>query len=140
MPITQGIANQAKADFLAGVHLSTDTYKIALFTSAATIGPTTATYSSTNEVANGNGYTTGGATLSGFTAALVSTTGVLDFTTDPTWTTSSITARGFMIYNTSKSNKVLYVGDFGADVTSTNDTFTVTFPVADASNGLIRIA
>lgn len=140
MAITQGIANQAKADFLAGIHLAADTYKIALFTSAATIGPTTATYASTNEVANGNGYTTGGATLSGFAAALVGTTGVLDFAVDPTWPASSITARGFMIYNSSKSNKVLYVGDFGADITSTNDTFTVTFPAADASNGLVRIA
>lgn len=140
MALTQGIANQAKADFLGGVHLSTDVYKIALMTSSATFGPTTATYSSTGEVANGNGYTTGGATLSGFSATLSGTTGVLDFTTDPTWPTSSITARGFVIYNSSKSNKILYVGDFGSDVTSTNDTFTVTFPVADGTTGLIRVA
>lgn len=140
MALTQGIANQAKADFLAGVHLSTDTYKIALMLSSATFGPTTPTYNSTGEVANGNGYTTGGATLSGFSATLVSTTGVLDWTTDPTWPAATITARGFVIYNSSKSNKILYVGDFGSDVTSTADTFTVTFPAADASNGLIRIA
>ena len=140
MALTQGICNQAKADFLGGVHLSTDTYKIALFVAAATYGPTTSVYSSVNEVANGNGYTTGGATLSGFAASLSGSTGVLDFTTDPTWPTSSITARGFVIYNSSKSNKTLYVGDFGGDVTSTNDTFTVTLPVADATTGLIRIA
>jgi len=139
MTITQGIANQAKADFLGGIHLSTDTYKIALYTSAATIGPTTSAYTATNEVV-GTGYTAGGATLVGFTASLSSTTGVLDFTTDPTWAASTITARGFMIYNSSKSNKVLYIGDFGADITSTADTFTVTFPVADATTGLIRIA
>lgn len=140
MALTQGICNQAKADFLAGVHLSTDTYKIALYPSTATYGPTTSTYSATGEVANGNGYTTGGATLSGFSASLSGTTGVLDFTVDPTWAASSITARGFVIYNSSKSNKTIFVGDFGTDVTSTNDTFTVQFPVADSSTGLIRIA
>jgi hypothetical protein len=139
MAITQGIANQAKADFLGGIHSSSDTYKIALYTSAAVIGPTTSTYTATGEV-SGTGYTAGGATLSGFNATLSGTTGVLDFTTDPTWPSSTITARGFMIYNSTESNKVLYIGDFGSDITSTADTFTVTFPVPDDTTGLIRIA
>jgi len=139
MAITQGIANQAKADFLGGIHSSADTYKIALYTSAAVIGPTTSTYTVTGE-ASGTGYTAGGAALSGFNATLSGTTGVLDFTTDPTWPSSTITARGFMIYNSTESNKVLYIGDFGSDITSTADTFTVTFPVPDDTTGLIRIA
>ena len=140
MALTQGITLQAKQDWLSGVHAAADTYKIALYTSSATYGPTTTTYSSTNEVANGNGYTTGGATLSGFNVTLDGTTAILDFTTDPTWAAATITARGFMIYNSSKSNKALFVGDFGSDVSSTNDTFTVSFPAPAASTGLIRIA
>jgi len=141
MAITAGITNQFKSDILAmAPHTAADTYKIALFPNSATIGPTDATYSSTGECANGNGYTTGGATLVGFTAALYTSTGTLDWTTDPSWVSSTITARGAWIYNSSRTNKAVCVLDFGLDVTSTNGTFTVTFPVAAAGTALIRIA
>jgi len=120
MAIVQSISNSYKAEILAGVHASTDTYKIALYTSAATLGATTTAYSATNEVV-GTGYTAGGNTLIGFTVSGTS----LDFTTDPVWATATITARGALVYNSSKSNKAVAVYDFGSDIASTNGDFTV---------------
>lgn len=140
MAITAAICNSFKQEILGGTHSSADTYKIALYPSTATLSKSTTAYSSTGECANGNGYTTGGATLTGFSVTLDTDTAILDFTTDPTWTTSTITARGALIYNSSKSDKAVAVLDFGADITSTSDTFTVTFPAAAAATGLIRIA
>lgn len=139
MAITAAICNSYKQEIMQGVHEAADVYKIALYTSAATLGATTATYSSTNEVANGSGYTTGGTTLSGFAVTLDTNTAVLDFTTDPTWPASTITARGALIYNSTQANKAVCVLDFGADVSSTADTFTVQFPAATAAAGLVRI-
>ena len=140
MAITAAITNSYKVELLSGIHLAADTYKIALFTSAATLSKSTTAYAATNEVANGNGYTTGGATLAGFTTALDTDTAVLDWTTDPTWPAATITARGALIYNSTRSNKAVAVLDFGADIASTNGTFTVTFPAATAAAGLVRIA
>lgn len=125
-------------EILQGVHLSTDTYKIALYTSAASLDHTTTAYSATNEV-SGTGYSAGGATLSGFAVNSSSKTAWLDFTSDPSWASATITARYALIYNSSQSDKAVAVIDFGADKTSTNGTFLITFPVADASNALIRI-
>ena len=138
MAITQAIPTSFKAEILQGIHDSADTYKIALYTSAATLGATTTAYSATNEVV-GTGYTIGGTTLSGFNVTTSGTTAILDFATDPSWANASITARGALIYNSSKSNKAVYVLDFGSDITSTNGTFAVTLPAPDATNGLIRI-
>lgn len=140
MAITAAICNSYKQEIMQGVHEAADTYKIALYTSAATLSASTTVYSSTNEVANGNGYTTGGATLTGFTVTIDTNTAVLDFTTDPTWPASTITARGALIYNSSQTNKAVCVLDFGADITSTADTFTVQFPAATAAAGLVRIS
>ncbi len=95
--------------------------------------------SATAEVANGNGYATGGQALAGFAVTLDTNTAVLDFTTDPTWPSASFTARGALIYNSTKANKAVAVLDFGADITATNGTFTVTLPAATAAAGLIRI-
>lgn len=139
MAITAAFTTQGKADFLGGVHLSTDAYKMALYTSAATLDATTTTYAATNEVANGNGYTTGGTALSGFSTGTNGTQGNLSWTS-PTWPASTITARGAVIYNTTRSNKVVAVLSFGAsDITSTNGTFTVTLPAAGATGGIIQI-
>lgn len=137
MAITTTMTNSYKQDILSGTQTSADTYKIALYTSTATLDASTAAYSSTNEVV-GTGYTAGGATLSGFTTGLSGSTAYLTFT-NPTWTTSTITARGCLIYNSSKSNKSVAAYDFGSDITSTAGTFTVNFPAAGAT-GLIRIA
>lgn len=139
MAITSALCTSYKAEVLQGVHLPTDVYKIALFTSLATLGANTTTYSTTNEV-SGTGYTAGGATLSGFSVSIDGTTAILDFTTDPSWVNATITANGAMIYNSTKSNKAVAIFAFGGDKTSTNGTFTVSLPTADASNGLIRLA
>lgn len=138
MAITTAICNSFKKEILEGVHESTDTYKIALYTSNATLGASTTAYSATHEVANGSGYTTGGATLTGLATGLDGSTAYLTFS-DPQWTEASITARGCLIYNSSQSNKAVAVFNFGQDVTSTNGTFTVDFPAAGPSS-LIRIA
>ena len=138
MAILQAIATSFKAEILQGIHDSADTYKIALYTSAATLGATTTAYSATNEV-SGTGYTAGGQVLSGFNVTTSGTTAILDFTTDPSWANATITARGALIYNSSKTNKAVYVLDFGSDISSTNGAFTVTFPTPDATNGLIRL-
>ena len=137
MAITTTMTNSYKQDILSGTQTSSDTYKIALYTSLATLDASTTAYSTTNEVV-GTGYTAGGATLSGFTTGLSGSTAYLTFT-NPTWSTSTITARGCLIYNSSKSNKSVAAYDFGGDVTSTAGTFTVNFPAAGAT-GLIRIA
>jgi hypothetical protein len=137
MAITTTMTNSYKQDILSGTQASGDTYMIALYTSTATLNASTTAYSSTNEVI-GTGYTAGGATLSGFTTGLSGSTAYLTFT-NPTWSTSTITARGCLIYNSSKSNKSVAAYDFGGDVTSTAGTFTVNFPATGAT-GLIRIA
>lgn len=137
MAITSGICNSYKQEILEGVHATTDTYKVALYTSSATLSAATTAYSATNEV-SGTGYTAGGATLSGLSTGLSTSTAYLTFS-DPSWADSTITARGCLVYNSSKSNKAVAVFDFGSDVSSVNGTFTVDFPAAGASS-LIRIA
>ena len=116
-----------------------DTFKIALYTSSATLGASTTAYSGTNEVANGSGYTTGGNTLTLVSPSLDGTTAILDFN-DSVWSAASITARGALIYNSTQSNKAVAVLDFGADKTSTAGDFTVIFPAAAAATAIIRIA
>lgn len=138
MSIVQNITTSYKAEILQGIHDAADTYKIALYTSAATLGASTTAYTTANEVI-GIGYTAGGVTLSGFNVTTSGTTAILDFTTDPSWANATITARGALIYNSSKSNKAVYVLDFGSDITSTNGTFAITLPAPDAANGLIRL-
>ncbi len=123
MAITQTIATSFKAEILQGIHDAADTYKMALYTSAATLGASTTAYTTTNEVA-GIGYTAGGATLSGFNVTTSGTTAILDFN-DPFWENATITARGALVYNASKSNKAVAIYDFGSDIASTNGDFTV---------------
>lgn len=138
MAITSALCTSYKLQLLSGTHLSSDTYKVALYTSSAVMDASTTAYSATNEV-SGTGYSAGGATLSGFTTSSSGTTAWLDWTSDPAWASSTITARGCLIYNSTQSNKAVAVIDFGADKTDTNGTFTVVLPTADASNALIRL-
>jgi hypothetical protein len=137
MAITTAICNSYKQELLEGVHALGDTYKIALFTDSATLDKATTAYSSTNEV-SGAGYDAGGKSLTGFTSGLSTDTAYITFS-DPSWTSSTITARGCLIYNSSKSNKAVAVFDFGSNVVSVSGTFTIDFPTAGAS-ALIRIA
>jgi hypothetical protein len=129
----------AKVGFLTGTYVPlTDTMKIALYTNSATLNGTTTAYSATNEVV-GTGYTAGGNTLTGNAISYSGTTAWITFS-DSSWTTATITARGALIYDSSKSNAAIAVLDFGADKTSTAGTFTVQMPAAAASTALIRIA
>lgn len=139
MAITQAMCSSFKQQILLGEHdMDTDVIKIALYTSSATLDASTTAYTTSNEVV-GAGYTAGGNTLTGATVSLTGTTAFVDFS-DTSWTTATITARGALIYNSSKSDKAIAVLDFGSDKTSTAGTFTVQFPANDASNAIVRIA
>lgn len=139
MPISQAMCSSFKQQlFLAQHDMSADTFKIALYTSTATLDASTTVYSTTNEVV-GTGYSAGGNTLSGVSVSLTGTTAFVSFS-NTSWTTATITARGALIYNFSKSNKAVAVLDFGADKISTAGTFTIQMPANDATNALIRIA
>ena len=117
-----------------------NTLKIALYTSSASLGATTSAYTTSNEV-SGNGYTAGGATLSSQAVAYDSTNQVAYFdAADPAWSTATITARGALIYNNSKSNASIAVLDFGSDYTSTAGTFTIQLPSAAYNTAIIRIS
>ncbi len=139
MAITQAMCTSFKTELLGGVQdLDTDTLKIALFTSSATLSAATTAYSTTNEV-SGTGYTAGGNTLTGAVISASGTTAIVDFD-NTTFASSTITARGAMIYNSSKANRAIAILDFGSDKVSTDGDFTIQFPAADASNAILRIA
>jgi hypothetical protein len=140
MAITTAMCSSFKEELLKGVHdFENDTFKMALYTSSATLDASTTAYTVTNEV-SGTGYTAGGQDLDSPTVTLSGTTAFVDFA-DETWTGASITARGALIYNsTAAGNPAVAVFDFGADKTSTAGDFVVQFPTADASNAVIRIA
>lgn len=139
MAATACIPNQAKLDFLQGIHDAADTYKCALFTqAAASLDAASIAYSTTGELATANGYTQGGVTLAGYTAALSGNTAYIDWTTDPSWAAASITADCAVIYNSSKSNKIVAILTF-ASATSTNGTWTLQLPAAGAT-ATVRIS
>jgi len=144
MAISQAMCTSFKVELLSGAQDfntgTTKVYKIALYTSAATLGAGTTTYSGTSdEVASGGGYTTGGNTLTVTQVPTSSgTTAFIDFA-DTTWSAATITARGALIYNSTDDTAVAAL-DFGADKSSTSGDFTIIFPTADATNAIIRIA
>lgn len=143
MPITQALCTSFKVELLQGIHNFTastgDVFKLALYTSSATLGASTTTYSSTDEVPNSGTYSAGGGVLTNITPTLSGTTAFADFA-DLSFTSATITARGALIYNSTDSNRSVVALDFGGDKTSTSGTFTIQFPTADASNAIIRIA
>jgi len=143
MAITQAMCTSFKKALLDGeMDFSSNTgqsYKIALYTSSASLDAATAAYTTSNEV-SGTGYTAGGNTLTISTAPTTSgTTAFLSFATT-TWSTATITARGALIYQVGGSTPSVAVLDFGGDKTSTAGDFQITFPTADATNAIIRIA
>ena len=145
MAITQAICSSFKQELLEAAHdfrAAGDTFKVALYTSSATLGATTTAYGVTNEVA-GTAYVAGGNTLTSVDPVLSTTTALCDFV-DSTWSTSTITARGALVYNTTPphtyTNPACFVLDFGADKSSSAGDFTVVFPAADASNAILRLA
>jgi|TARA_R110000796_G_scaffold9871_1_gene33370 hypothetical protein len=156
MAIDQAMCTSFKQEILQGIHNFTsgsgggtttttgsgNTFKIALYTSSASLGAGTTAYTTSNEV-SGTGYTSAGNTLTNVTPTTSSTTALTDFA-DTTWSSSTITARGALIYNSStaagSANRAVVVLDFGADKTSTSGDFTIQFPAAGASTAIIRIA
>lgn len=147
MAITSALCTSFKKELLERKHdfnsTSGHTFKIALYTSAATLGASTTDYSTTDEVV-GTGYTAGGVTLTNIDPTSSGTTAFIDFA-DATWASATITANGAIIYNTttdggSGTTNAVAVIAFGGDKTSTNGDFVVQFPVADATNAIVRIA
>jgi VCBS repeat-containing protein len=142
MAISQALCTSFKVELMTGTHNFTtstgNTFKLALYTSSATLGATTTAYSATNE-ASGTNYVAGGSALTNVTPTSSGTTAFTDFA-DLTFSTVTITANGCLIYNSSASNKAVAVLAFGADKTATAGNFTIVFPAADATNAIIRIA
>jgi hypothetical protein len=143
MPIQQGLTNSFKQEMLqAGQNLATDTLRMALYTAFSDIGPLTTVYVTANEVPTGNGYAAGGVVMTGVTIS-TQTTGpnagavYVDFA-DVSWPGANFTARGALIYNTTRSNKTVAVLDFGSDKTFTSANNTVTMPANTATTALIR--
>ena len=141
MAISQAMCTSFKVELMTGTHNFTNSsgnaFKLALYTSSATLGAATTAFSATNEV-SGTGYTGGGA-LTNVTPTSSGTTAFTDFA-DLTFSSSTITANGALIYNSTNSNKAVCVLAFGGDKSSTNGDFTIQFPTPDASNAIIRIA
>ena len=138
MAIQQGMCSSFKQESWLGIHdLDTDVLKMALYTAAADLGPSTTTYSTSGEV-TGTGYAAGGETLTNVQVLLSGTTAYVTFD-NPTWANASFTCRGALIYNTSKANRAIAVLDFGADKTA-NGMFTVQLPAATAAAALLRFA
>ena len=142
MAITTAMATSFKSELMQALHnfllSGGNTFKLALYTSSATLGASTTAYSATNE-ASGTGYSAGGGTLTRIDPTTSGTTAYTDFA-DLTFSTATITARGCLIYNSTNSNRAVVINDFGSDKTSTAGDFTIVFPTADASNAIIRIA
>ena len=151
MAISQAMCTSFKVELLSGGHNfnttnvarlvdTQDVFKIALFTSSATLDATTTAYSTSNEVPSTGNYSAGGNTLTVSAVPQASgTTAILDFA-DSTWSAATITANGALIYNSTNSDTAVAVLAFGGDKTSTNGDFTIQFPAADSSNAIIRIA
>tara|TARA_R110000850_G_scaffold273521_1_gene410080 strand:+ start:109 stop:540 length:432 start_codon:yes stop_codon:yes gene_type:complete len=143
MAITQAMCTSFKKELMEAKHnflaSGGNTFKIALYTSSATLSAATTAYSATNEV-SGTNYTAAGNTLTNVNPASSGTTGFTDFA-DTTWSSSTITANGAVIYNdTATGDPSVIVLAFGADKSSSAGDFTITFPTADASDAIIRIA
>jgi hypothetical protein len=143
MPITQAVANSFKGELLTGTHNFTNgtgnVFKLALYTSAATLNSATTVYANTDEVANSGQYATGGGVLTNVSPVVSSGVAFIDFS-DLSFTGVTLTARGALIYNTSATNKAVCVLDFGSDKTATSGTFTIQFPADTSAAAILRIS
>ena len=142
MALTQILCTSFKVALLDGEmdfsSNTSQTFKIALYTSSATLDATTTAYATTNEV-SGTGYTAGGNTLSiAANPASSGTTAFLDLA-NTTWSSSSITARGALIYKSATGNPAIAVIDFGEDKQTSSADFVIQFPSADKTNAIIRV-
>lgn len=142
MAISSTLTTSFKKELLEATHNFSasggNSFKLALFTSSASLGASTTAYSTSNE-ASGTNYTAGGAALTNVDPTTGGTTGFTDFA-DLTFSNATVTARGCLIYNDTNSDKAVASIDFGGDKTSTAGDFTIVFPAAAASTAIIRIA
>jgi hypothetical protein len=141
MAIIQAIATVFKQDLMSpGGNLAAQSLKCALYTNAATLNATTPAYTATNEVSDTNtNYTTGGNTLTNVAISVDGTTAIFD-ADNVTFPNATISAQAALLYNANNANSAIAILDFGGVKTSTNGTFELQFPTANASAGLIRIA
>lgn len=141
MAITSAICTSFKQELLVGTHNFTNganSFKLALYTSSATLGAATTAFTTTGQ-ASGTNYSSGGSALTNVTPFATGTTAVCDFN-DLTFSNATITARGCLIYNDTQSDKAVCAVDFGGDKTSTAGDFTVVFPTPTATGAIIRLA
>jgi hypothetical protein len=145
MSIASAVCNSFKQEILVGTHNFTassgNAFKLAMYTSSASLGAGTTAYASTNEISNASGsaYSAGGKTIVSVTPALDGTVAVCDFA-DISFTSASFTANGCLIYNDTQADKAVCVVAFGGDKTVSSGTFTIQFPAAGASTAIVRIA
>ena len=145
MAITSAVCNSFKAEVLQALHNFTassgNTFKLALYTSSATLNKSTTAYSTSNEITNtsGSAYSAGGAALTSVTPVLSTDTAVCDFA-DLSFSSASFTANGCLIYNDTNADRAVCAIAFGSDKTVRSGPFTIQFPTADASNAILRIA
>ena len=144
MTISQTATTSFKVELAQGLHnfgpTTPNTFKIALYTSSASLGSATTAYTATGEVANGSGYTTGGETLVVSTTPTSSGTTMLLSFSDVTWAGASFTARGALIYNSTNANRSVAVLDFATDQTGTGNNFIIRFPSSNVTSAIIRIS
>ena len=134
--IVQGQTTSFKKELYEAIHNFTmDTFKIALYTANATLNQNTTEYTAVDEI-TGTGYTATGKTLVAPTVNASDGTAYISFN-NISWTSASFTARGALIYNSSKDDRSVVVLDFGSDKTTTS-TFTITFPANTATSAIIR--
>ena len=148
MTIAQTATTSFKVELPQGVHnfgpTSPDTFKVALYTAAASLDATTTVYTTAGEVV-GAGYVAGGNTLTISVTPVAANnssgtpTSYWSFA-NTTWSGASFTARGALIYNSTEGNKSVAVLDFGSDKTVNNDTFQIIFPTPDANSAIVRIS
>ena len=145
---TNAICNSFKKQLLAGEHdfdsSGGDTFKLAMYTSVATLGASTTNYATTNEVSSPSGYSAGGKALVNSGVKVSSGVAITNFS-DLSFTGVTLTARGALIYNTTTdggtgTTEAVAVLDFGADKTATSGTFTIQFPAFTTSAAILRIA
>ena len=145
MTISSAVCNSFKQQILVGTHnfttTSGDDFKLALYTSSASLGAGTTAYATTNEISNtsGSAYTAGGKEIVSVTPALDGSVACCDFA-DISFTSASFTANGCLIYNDTQADKAVCVVAFGGDKTVSSGTFTIQFPAAAASTAIVRIA
>ena len=145
MAITSAVCNSFKAEVLQAIHNFTassgDAFKLALYTSTATLNKSTTAYATTNEITNtsGSAYSAGGIALTSVTPVLSSDTAVCDFA-DVSFSSASFTANGCLIYNDTNADRAVCAIAFGGDKTVTSGTFTIEFPAASAGTAIIGIA